>query len=199
MSLYFNYSTPKARADRTNASNRAVFIASLSAIAVLSGCGGPSKPADLSPINNGKLTISANLPTGTEGSGYSGSLTASGGTSPYNYAVTSGQMPQGVNLDRSTGNVSGTPGIRKLQLWRYSFGRKGSFSRERFADQRRAGGCVASTLTAACATTAADHSSTIESTERKRRNAFLEPAESWRLGTVRTRAAEFRGLLTFSV
>lgn len=109
MFFYFNYSAPKARARRTMGSNRAAFMACLSAIAVLSGCGSPSKPSDLSPNHNGSLTISANLPSGTEGSGYNGSLTANGGTSPYNFAVTSGQMPQGVNLDSATGKVSGTP------------------------------------------------------------------------------------------
>jgi hypothetical protein len=55
------------------------------------------------------LTIAATLPAATEGSAYTGSLSASGGTSPYNFAVTSGQMPQGVNLDNTTGAVTGTP------------------------------------------------------------------------------------------
>ena len=110
MFLYFNHSAPKARVRRNLTSNRAVFMASLSAIAVLTGCGG-GKPANLSPTNNGNLTISANLPTGMEGSGYTGTVTASGGTSPYNFAITSGQMPQGVNLDRTTGTVSGTPTV----------------------------------------------------------------------------------------
>ena len=109
MFLYLNHSAPKTRVCRTITSNRAVFMATLSAIAALSGCGSPSKPANLSPNNNGNLAISASLPTGTEGSGYSGSVTASGGTSPYSFAVTSGQMPQGVNLDRTSGNVSGKP------------------------------------------------------------------------------------------
>jgi len=109
MSFYFSNSARKQRAQRTIAPNRAVFMASLSAIALLGGCGSPSKPANAGTTNTASLTVSANLPAGTEGAGYSGNVMASGGTSPYNFAVTSGQMPQGVNLDRGTGNVSGTP------------------------------------------------------------------------------------------
>ncbi|MBB5752874.1 IPT/TIG domain-containing protein [Prosthecomicrobium pneumaticum] len=49
------------------------------------------------------------LPGGTVGTGYSVSVTASDGTSPYSYAVTSGALPGGVNLNASTGALSGTP------------------------------------------------------------------------------------------
>ncbi|MFZ1927837.1 MAG: Ig domain-containing protein [Candidatus Sulfotelmatobacter sp.] len=56
------------------------------------------------------LTISATLPAGTVGSAYSGSLAVTGGTAPYVFTMTSGQMPQGVQLANSTGVVSGTPG-----------------------------------------------------------------------------------------
>ena len=55
------------------------------------------------------LAISAALPQASVGSTYSGSLTASGGTAPYTFAVVSGQMPQGVSLADSTGTISGTP------------------------------------------------------------------------------------------
>ena len=57
----------------------------------------------------GNLTISAKLPQASIGVGYSGSLTASGGTAPYSFAVVSGHLPQGVTLADSTGAVSGTP------------------------------------------------------------------------------------------
>ncbi len=55
------------------------------------------------------LTISATLPAGTVGSAYSGSLAVAGGTAPYVFTMTSGQMPQGVQLANSSGVVSGTP------------------------------------------------------------------------------------------
>ena len=45
---------------------------------------------------------------GTAGVGYSQTLSASGGTQPYTFAVTSGALPQGLSLDNQ-GNLSGTP------------------------------------------------------------------------------------------
>lgn len=50
----------------------------------------------------------ATLPTGTIGAAYSQTVTASGGTSPYTYAVTAGALPSGLTLS-STGVLSGTP------------------------------------------------------------------------------------------
>jgi hypothetical protein len=55
------------------------------------------------------LAISAALPQASVGSTYSGSLTATGGTAPYRFAVVSGQLPQGVSLADNTGTISGTP------------------------------------------------------------------------------------------
>src|ERR1700730_4579710 len=55
------------------------------------------------------LAISAALPQASVGSTYSGSLTASGGTAPYTFAVVSGQLPLGVSLADNTGTISGTP------------------------------------------------------------------------------------------
>src|ERR1700730_6626111 len=55
------------------------------------------------------LAISAALPQASVGSTYSGSLTASGGTAPYTFAVVSGQLPQGVALADNTGTISGNP------------------------------------------------------------------------------------------
>ncbi len=50
------------------------------------------------------------LPGGTLGSAYSASITAaSGGTSPYSYAVTAGALPGGLTLNPSTGAITGTP------------------------------------------------------------------------------------------
>jgi hypothetical protein len=55
------------------------------------------------------LTVSpATLPNGTQNSAYSQTVTASGGTGPYTFAVTSGSVPAGLALD-SGGNLTGTP------------------------------------------------------------------------------------------
>ncbi len=50
----------------------------------------------------------ASLSSGTVGSSYSQSVTASGGTSSYTYAVTTGTLPAGLTL-ASNGTLSGTP------------------------------------------------------------------------------------------
>jgi uncharacterized protein (TIGR03437 family) len=45
------------------------------------------------------------------GSGTNAAVTASQGTAPYHYQLTSGTLPLGLNLDPNTGTISGTPAI----------------------------------------------------------------------------------------
>ena len=55
------------------------------------------------------ITLSpSTLPNGTVSTAYSQTITASGGTSPYSFAVTSGTLPTGLSLS-SAGVLSGTP------------------------------------------------------------------------------------------
>ena len=55
------------------------------------------------------LTVNpATLPNGTQGTAYNQTITASGGTTPYTFAVTSGTLPTGLSLS-SGGVLSGTP------------------------------------------------------------------------------------------
>ena len=51
----------------------------------------------------------SSLPAGTAGGAYSQTVSASGGVSPYNFTITAGTLPAGLNLNSSTGAVSGTP------------------------------------------------------------------------------------------
>src|SRR5207302_5398545 len=53
---------------------------------------------------------SSQLPGGTVGSAYSTTLSASGGTSPYSWSVSSGTLPTGLSLS-SSGTLSGTPTV----------------------------------------------------------------------------------------
>jgi uncharacterized protein YhjY with autotransporter beta-barrel domain len=63
-------------------------------------------------LNIGTSTLSVNpasLPNGSTGIAYSQTVTASGGTGPYSFAVTSGSLPTGLVLNAGSGAISGTP------------------------------------------------------------------------------------------
>jgi hypothetical protein len=62
--------------------------------------------AGISPL----VMSSATLPNGTVQVAYSASLSASGGTQPYVWSVTSGSLPAGLSL-ASSGSISGTPSV----------------------------------------------------------------------------------------
>ena len=56
------------------------------------------------------LTLSpTTLPSGTTGTAYSQTISASGGAGGYTYSITSGTLPAGLGLNSSTGVLSGTP------------------------------------------------------------------------------------------
>lgn len=56
------------------------------------------------------LLPATTLANGTQNSAYSTTLNpASGGTSPYSYAVTAGALPAGITLNTATGALTGTP------------------------------------------------------------------------------------------
>lgn len=58
----------------------------------------------------GPLSITTSqLPRGVPGAAYTATLTASGGTTPYEWSVVSGSLPAGLTLDASSGVISGTP------------------------------------------------------------------------------------------
>jgi Putative Ig domain len=63
-------------------------------------------------IDPASLTIGTNsLPSGQVGSNYGATLTASGGTAPYTWSLTSGALPTGLSLNSSTGAITGTPTV----------------------------------------------------------------------------------------
>lgn len=58
----------------------------------------------------GALSITTTaLPPGTVGTAYSAQLTATGGTGAKSWSLSTGALPNGLLLDRSTGIISGTP------------------------------------------------------------------------------------------
>jgi Putative Ig domain len=56
------------------------------------------------------LIVTDNFPSGSAviGTSFDAFVTASGGTPPYTYAVTAGELPDGLTLDPTTGEISGT-------------------------------------------------------------------------------------------
>lgn len=62
----------------------------------------PCPPITLNP---------ATLPNGTPGTPYNQTITQTGGTGTFTYAVTSGTLPPGLTLNPVTGDLSGTPTI----------------------------------------------------------------------------------------
>ena len=59
---------------------------------------------------NAQLAITTNsLANGTVSSSYSASMSGVGGTPAYTWSITSGSLPGGLNLNSSTGAITGTP------------------------------------------------------------------------------------------
>ena len=84
---------------------------------LLNACSGNSMPGSTStgtttttPTNpTASLTISSSLPSATVESSYNATVTVTGGTVPYTFALASGTLPQGLELGDNTGTISGTP------------------------------------------------------------------------------------------
>ena len=57
----------------------------------------------------GVSITTASLPNGTVNQTYSTTVSATGGTAPYTWAITTGTLPPGLNGNPSTGVISGTP------------------------------------------------------------------------------------------
>jgi large repetitive protein len=61
-------------------------------------------------INPATLAITtASLPSATVGKPYSATIAVAGGTPPFTWAITSGALPAGLALGKSTGAISGIP------------------------------------------------------------------------------------------
>ncbi|MBF4802196.1 putative Ig domain-containing protein, partial [Aeromonas hydrophila] len=72
---------------------------------------GTSSPATVTiTVSTPTLAITpTTLPDGTQGTAYNQTVTATGGSAPYTYAITAGSLPAGLSLNTSSGVISGTP------------------------------------------------------------------------------------------
>ncbi|MBI3680377.1 MAG: putative Ig domain-containing protein [Acidobacteria bacterium] len=68
-------------------------------------------------IRGGLSITTASLPDGEVGVAYSQTVQTAGGSSPYTWSVTQGQLPAGLSLDPSSGAITGTP----TQAARFAF------------------------------------------------------------------------------
>ena len=64
----------------------------------------------VAPAPNPLTINTTSLPNGTAGLAYSTTLSATGGTPPYQWNISSGSLPAGLSLNARTGAISGTPG-----------------------------------------------------------------------------------------
>jgi methionine-rich copper-binding protein CopC len=61
------------------------------------------------PPASAPTITTTSLPSGTQNVTYSAVLQASGGTTPYTWSILSGSLPAGLQLNSSTGAITGTP------------------------------------------------------------------------------------------
>ena len=90
------------------------------AVIIATGCSTLTSPADAATLKSSARGSKGNpktssfnvttssLPNGTLNTAYAASLSGSGGSLPYNWRLTAGQLPAGITLS-STGILSGTP------------------------------------------------------------------------------------------
>ena len=61
-------------------------------------------------VNPAPLSVTTkSLASGTVGLAYNATLSASGGTGPYTWSISTGSLPGGLTLDATTGAITGTP------------------------------------------------------------------------------------------
>lgn len=58
---------------------------------------------------SGPIITTSSLPNGTQGSAYSQTVSATGGTVPYTWSISVGTLPTGLSINSSSGVISGTP------------------------------------------------------------------------------------------
>jgi len=103
-----------------NSSNTAVAVVNSRGLArgigqgtttITASLNGSSASTGLTVASSPLIFSPQSLGVGTVGVPYSASLSATGGTAPYTWQVTSGSLPTGLSLNGSTGSITGTPTV----------------------------------------------------------------------------------------
>ncbi len=68
-----------------------------------------TKQFSLAVQENVPIVATSSVPTASVNSGYTTSLTASGGAGPYTWILSGGNLPSGLALNATTGQIAGTP------------------------------------------------------------------------------------------
>jgi Putative Ig domain/Protein of unknown function (DUF1565) len=97
--------------DRVGHFRKILQVCVLLAIAViaLQGCGATVSGNNQTSSTPQFSISTTTLPPGQVGTAYSATLTATGGTAPYSWALTSGTLPAGLVLNSTSGAIGGTP------------------------------------------------------------------------------------------
>jgi hypothetical protein len=90
----------------------------------------------------------SSIPSAVEGTAYSTTLTASGGQPPYQWSISSGSLPAGLQLEAITGTLSGTASGTATQSGTFTFSVRSTDSASRTAQQGLS--LLVSTSTANC-------------------------------------------------
>src|SRR6185369_3055657 len=69
-----------------------------------------TKPLSIT-IAGAPVITTTSLPAGTVNAIYNQTVVVSGGTFPYNWAVTAGSLPNGLTMTAGTGLINGTPTV----------------------------------------------------------------------------------------
>lgn len=87
----------------------AVSVVGLLLLAVAAGCGGGGGGDEAPPPPPALVITTTTMPDGVTNTAYSQTVAVSGGTGARTFSITVGTLPTGLNIDASTGVISGTP------------------------------------------------------------------------------------------
>jgi putative Ig domain-containing protein len=105
---------PRSKAVRAFSVPQVSFLFLLLSLGVLvfaTGCASLNAGSGTSIVGKPSQTIaiSAHLPPAMIGSAYNAVISVNGGSAPYNFAIRSGRLPQGLTLNPQSGSISGRP------------------------------------------------------------------------------------------